>query len=62
MNMMAKEYVREQFAPQEFSVIVLDECHRSGAESYQKIIKYFRPELLLGMPASPERTDSFDVF
>ena len=62
MNMMAKENVREQFAPQEFAVIVLDECHRSGAESYQKIIKYFRPELLLGMSASPERTDSFDVF
>ena len=62
MNMMAKEHVREQFGPQEFSVIVLDECHRSGAESYQKIINYFHPELLLGMSASPERTDSFDVF
>ena len=62
MNMMAKEDVREQFSPQEFAVIVLDECHRSGADSYQKIIKYFRPELLLGMSASPERTDGFDVF
>ena len=62
MNMMAKEHIREQFSPQEFAVIVLDECHRSGAESYQKIINYFRPELLLGMSASPERTDSFDVF
>ena len=62
MNMMAKEHIREQFDPKEYSVIVLDECHRSGAESYQKIINYFRPELLLGMSASPERTDSFDVF
>ena len=62
MNMMAKEHIREQFGPQEYSVIVLDECHRSGAESYQKIIGYFHPELLLGMSASPERTDSFDVF
>ncbi len=62
MNMMAKESIREKFAPQEFAVIVLDECHRSGAESYQKIIKYFKPELLLGMSASPERTDGFDVF
>lgn len=62
MNMMAKENVREHFAPQDFAVIILDECHRSGAESYQKIIQYFRPELLLGMSASPERTDSFDVF
>lgn len=62
MNMMAKEEIREQFGQKEFSVIVLDECHRSGAESYQKIINYFRPGLLLGMSASPERTDSFDVF
>ena len=62
MNMMAKENIREQFLPEEYSVIVLDECHRSGAESYQKIINYFHPELLLGMSASPERTDSFDVF
>lgn len=62
MNMMAKEAIRKQFGKNDYSVIILDECHRSGAESYQKIISYFRPELLLGMSASPERTDSFDVF
>ncbi len=62
MNMMAKDAVREKFDPREYSVIILDECHRSGAASYQKIIEYFKPELLLGMSASPERTDSFDVF
>lgn len=62
MNMMAKPEVMEQFSPKEYSVIVLDECHRSGASSYQKIINYFKPDLLLGMSASPERTDDFDVF
>lgn len=62
MNMMAKLEVMEQFKPDEFSVIVLDECHRSGASSYQRIINYFKPDLLLGMSASPERTDDFDVF
>ena len=62
MNMMAKEEIRSQFSPNEYSIIILDECHRSGADSYQKIIDYFKPELLLGMSASPERTDSFDVF
>ncbi len=62
MNMMAKAEIMEQFKPDEYSVIVLDECHRSGAASYQRIINYFKPELLLGMSASPERTDSFDVF
>lgn len=62
MNMMAKDEIRKQFSPTEYSIIILDECHRSGADSYQKIIEYFEPEFLLGMSASPERTDSFDVF
>lgn len=62
MNMMAKDHIRENFAPNEYSIIILDECHRTGAESYQKIIDYFKPEFLLGMSASPERGDSFDVF
>lgn len=62
MNMMAKENIRAQFNPDHFSVIILDECHRSGAESYQKIVAYFKPEFLLGMSASPERTDDFNTF
>ena len=62
MNMMAKEEIRKQFSPTEYSIIILDECHRTGAYSYQRIIDYFKPEFLLGMSASPERTDSFDVF
>ena len=62
VNMMTKESIYKQFRPDEFSVIILDECHRSGALSYQRIIDYFNPNLLLGMSASPERTDNFDVF
>ena len=62
MNMMAKEEIHSKFDPNYYSVIILDECHRSGAESYKKIIDYFKPEFLLGMSASPERTDKFDVF
>ena len=62
MNMMAKEHIREEFSPDEFSIIILDECHRTGADSYQKIIEYFKPEFLLGMSASPERGDKFDVY
>lgn len=63
VNMLAKDDVRESyFEPDEFSVVVLDECHRTGSASYRKIIDYFKPDLLLGMSASPERTDDFDVF
>ena len=51
-----------QFDPTHFDYIVIDETHRVGAESYQKIINYFQPAFLLGMTATPERTDGFDIF
>lgn len=62
MQMMSKDHILTQFKDNDFSIIILDECHRSGANSYQKIIDYFKPSLLLGMSASPERTDDFDVY
>ena len=62
MQMMAKKEIREKFKPDEFQTIVIDEAHRTGAESYQEILKYFKPKFLLGMTASPERTDGYDVF
>ncbi len=52
----------EQFKPEQFDYIVIDETHRAGAESYQRVIKYFKPKFLLGMTATPERTDGLDVF
>ncbi len=62
MNMMAKSEIREQFQKDEFQTIIIDEAHRTGAESYQNIMDYFKPTFWLGMTASPERTDDFDVF
>lgn len=62
MQTMSKSDCLSQFSSDYFSVIILDECHRTGAESYQRIIDYFEPKLLLGMSASPERGDGFDVF
>ncbi len=62
MQMMAKPEIRERFDKKEFQVIVIDEAHRTGAASYQNIMKYFEPDFWLGMTASPERTDTFDVY
>ena len=62
MQMMSKEDVLEKFRPEEFDFICIDETHRAGAESYQRILEYFKPQFLLGMTASPERTDNFDIF
>ena len=52
----------KKFKQNHFDYIVIDETHRSGAESYKKIINYFNPKFLLGMTATPNRTDGFDIF
>ena len=62
MQMMAKPEVMERFERDAFCCIILDEAHKTGANSYQRIMDYFIPNLWLGMTASPERMDDFDVF
>ena len=62
MQMMAKQDTLNRYNPDDFDVIVIDEVHRAGAESYQRIMSYFRPKLWLGMTASPERTDGYDIY
>ncbi|MBD8034180.1 DUF3427 domain-containing protein [Solibacillus merdavium] len=52
----------QQFAKDHFDYILIDEVHRAGAESYLKIMNYFEPKFLLGMTATPERTDNFNIY
>jgi superfamily II DNA or RNA helicase len=59
---LSKDEVLHQFRPDEFDYIVFDEVHRAGAASYQKVFNYFKPKFFLGMSATPERTDGFDIF
>ncbi len=59
---LSREDNIKAFKPDHFDYIVIDETHRSGAESYKKILEYFRPRFLLGMTATPERTDGYDIF
>lgn len=44
-----------------FDVIVLDETHHGASESYQRILEYFRPKILLGLTATPERMDGKSI-
>lgn len=62
MQTMAKDEIMQRFSPDHFDTIVIDEVHRAGANSYQKIMSYFKPNFYLGMTASPERLDGFDIF
>lgn len=59
---ISKEENLIQFASNHFDYIIIDETHRAGANSYINLINYFRPKFLLGMTATPERTDGFDIF
>ncbi|MEG0093466.1 MAG: DEAD/DEAH box helicase [Erysipelotrichaceae bacterium] len=52
----------KMFDRNEFDYIVVDEAHHIGAETYQRVLQYFTPEFLLGMTATPERSDNFDIF
>ena len=50
------------FKEDEFDYIVIDEAHHSASQTYRKVIDYFKPKFLLGMTATPERTEGTDIF
>jgi superfamily II DNA or RNA helicase len=50
------------FDPREFDYIVIDEVHHAAADTYRKIIGYFKPQFLLGLTATPDRMDEQSVY
>ncbi len=59
---LSKDDIYTRFRKDEFDYIIIDEVHKAGALSYQKIFSYFTPQFYLGMTASPERSDGFDIY
>ncbi len=51
----------EQFKPDDFGYIIIDECHHGTANTYKKLLGYFKPKFTLGLTATPERTDGEDL-
>lgn len=56
-----KEENLKKFSPEEFDCIVLDEAHHSSANTYQKVMDYFKPKLFLGMTATPDKREDGDI-
>lgn len=52
----------EKFDSEYFDYIIFDESHRSSANSYLRLINYFKPKFLLGMTATPDRSDGNDIY
>ena len=47
----------DRFDPNEFDIIITDECHHASASTYRKIYNYFQPRKHIGFTATPNRGD-----
>lgn len=45
-----------------YDYIIIDEFHHAAAPSYQQLIDYYKPKILLGLTATPERADGKSIF
>ncbi len=50
-----------RFDSDHFDYIVVDEFHHAAAPSYRRLLAYFTPRFLLGLTATPDRTDQSDI-
>ncbi|MGC1472134.1 MAG: DUF3427 domain-containing protein [Psychroserpens sp.] len=50
-----------QIADDYYDYIIIDECHHQKAKSYRSVINHFKPKILLGLTATPERMDGEDI-
>lgn len=51
----------ENYAPDYFDVIIMDECHHIEAASWDKVFNYFKPRDFIGLTATPEREDGVNI-
>lgn len=62
MQTLSKAEVLKEINPKNFDLVVIDEVHRAGADSYSKIMAHLQPDFWLGMTASPDRPDGKDIY
>ena len=58
---LGKKAHLRNFGSNAFDYIVVDEFHHAAARTYRQLIDHFEPEFLLGLTATPERTDGGDL-
>ena len=62
---MYKRQAFGEYASDYFDFIVIDECHRGGANdegNWRGILEYFSPAVQLGLTATPKRKDNVDTY
>lgn len=56
-NLQSMDIHKEEFDPEEFDYVVVDEAHHSPAPTYGRAVTYFKPSFTLGLTATPDRFD-----
>lgn len=51
----------KSFDPTAFDIVIVDEFHHAAADTYQALLEHLKPKILLGLTATPERTDGQDI-
>ena len=51
----------EKTSPDYYDYIIIDEFHHAAAPTYQKLLSHYKPKILLGLTATPERMDGKSV-
>lgn len=51
----------EKTTPEFYDYIIVDEFHHAAAPTYQKLLSYYNPRILLGLTATPERMDGKSI-
>jgi superfamily II DNA or RNA helicase len=59
---LSRPDILAQIDPTAFDHVLIDEVHRAAAPSYQRLIEHLSPQFLLGLTATPERSDGTSIF
>lgn len=69
VNMITSQKIKGFLGPNAFDYILIDEAHRVSHKEndqqqtmYQKLMNFYQPNFMLGMTATPERTDGTNVY
>ena len=51
----------DRFKDDDFDYLIIDEAHHASADTYRKVLAYFKPKFTLGLTATPERADDKNI-
>jgi superfamily II DNA or RNA helicase/HKD family nuclease len=53
--------IADELDPDRFDMVIVDEFHHSEAATYRRLLQRLKPQILLGLTATPERSDGQDI-